>query len=245
MKRSKLRIVICVIFSVMGIWNLFSGIYNKIILDKFDKNAVKIEAEVVGSSEGVTVSTRTKRGVGRFDSRTIYRGYNVYVKYEIDGKQYSDILVEGLQSYHAAGSNVKVYYSKKEPDYVRMYVGEGNKFLIKDLILAIIYMLIAIKLYGIKSRKKYNTKVTQKRNSLINSGIMIEGEIFDVTTNEKRGKKEYFANCKAYDANTDTYMIFKSNALINDPRIYGLSKVNVYVNPNDCSDYYVDIEKYF
>lgn len=32
---------------------------------------------------------------------------------------------------------------------------------------------------------------------------------------------------------------------MNDPRIYGLSKVNVYVNPNDCSDYYVDIEKYF
>lgn len=164
---------------------------------------------------------------------------NVYVKYTYDGVDYHNRLSYYSSSMYE-GADIVIYIDPENPRDILsspkldlllciIFSGVGSVMLIVD---------IGLMIKAIKKAKRYE--------NLLNTGTRYEAEIVSVDINtyfSLNNVHPLFILCQA-EINDEIHNFrsddsFRLGNLVEDKHI-----VNVYVNPNDMNDYYVDIREF-
>lgn len=215
-----------IIYAIVGIIFLIVGITVSVHNNNFLKtaqqtNAVisQIEKEYYNDSHG----DRKAR-------------HSVRVKYEIDGKQYEELL-NYYSSDMREGDTIIINYSPDDPS--KIITNMGSKILGFVIItLGSIFALLGF----ILIMKKILSD--QKRNKLIQSGECLTGIITNVEKNKYvtiNKMHPYKAECEVIDPySNEKYLYSSDNIMGNISDLIG-REVMVYVESNNKKNYYVDI----
>ena len=215
-----------IIYAIVGIIFLIVGITisvhnNNFLMNAQQTNAVisRIEKEYYYDSDG---ERKAK--------------HSAWVKYEINGRQYEELLDYYSSDMHE-GDTIIINYSPDDPS--KIITNMGSKILGFVIIpLGSIFALLGL----ILIMKKIHSD--QKRNKLIQSGECLTG----IITNVERNKyvtinkiHPYKAECEVIDPYSNEKFLYSSdNIMGNISAIIG-REVTVYVDSNNKKNYYVDI----
>ena len=215
-----------IIYAIVGIIFLIIGItisvHNNNFLNSAQKtNAVisKIEKEYYNDSDG---ERKTK--------------HSVCVKYEINGKQYEELL-DYYSSDMREGDTIIINYSPDDPS--KIITNMGSKilgFVIIPLgsIFALLGLILIMK----------NIHSDQKRNKLIQSGECLTGIITNVERNKYVAINKihpYKAECEVIDPYSNEKFLYSSDNIMGNISALIGREVTVYVDSNNKKNYYVDI----
>lgn len=215
-----------IIYAAVGIIFLIVGLtisaHNKEFLKNSQQtNAVisQIEKEYYNDSDG---DRKTK--------------HSVWVKYEINGKQYEELL-DYYSSDMQEGDTIIINYSPDDPSEI--ITNMGSKILGFVIIpLGGIFALLGL----VFILKKVLSD--QKRNKLIQSGECLTGIITNVEVNKYVTINKihpYKAECEVIDPYSgEKYLYSSDNIMGNISDLIG-KEVTVYVDSNNKKNYYVDI----
>lgn len=163
--------------------------------------------------------------------------HRVYVEYTVDGERY-ETLLDSYDFTMKEGGYVDIYYNPADPGDVMsgsgqvvcyIMMGVGAVMLVVDII--IISGFIAS---------------SRKRKRLETDGTAYTGTIIDirVITNIKvNGRHPYRADCEVIDPITQERYLFSSQNVYKDIRNMVGASVVVYVDNNDPSNHFVDIDR--
>lgn len=228
MKKSNMKmgiLILKLIFIVLGLamtaGAIIAGIHNK----KFFRNAEHTTAVITEIG-----STRYTR-----NGETEYK-HTVYVTYEVDGVQYNKVRLGYYNSGMYEGKTIKVYYNKDNPGKIKT---RGSSMVISIIlgVLGGVFLLIGIILVIVFMPR--NKKVKQY-------GIRYEADIINITMNRNvrvNGRHPYIVDCQVVDDFTGVTSLYRSKNIYEDIDVYGIVKVPVYVDQNNPSKYYVDIDE--
>ena len=217
-----------IFFSVMG------GFLYKSTLE-FKENGKKIEATIDDIDYYHYRNSTTNK---------TNREYDVFISYIVNGKKYNGLLRNYSPSMQVGGK-VAIYYNIDNPaDYISdsddetaiifMLIGGGA--ILVAIITAIINAIIS-------SKKKY------KKQYLMQNGTRVSANIDSVDYNYSysvNGKHPYKIKCSYKDPYTNKLYIFESKNIWFDVQSVinsgSISEVDVYMDKNDPTKYYMDIE---
>lgn len=215
-----------IIYAIVGIIFLIVGItisvHNNNFLKKTQQtNAVisRIEKEYYYDSDG---ERKAK--------------HSVWVKYEIDDRQYEELL-DYYSSDMRKGDTILINYSPDDPSKIITNIGSkilGFVIIPLSGIFAMLGLVFILK--KILSDKK--------RNKLIQSGECLTGVITNVEINKYvtiNNIHPYKAECEVIDPYSgEKYLYSSDNIMGNISDLIG-REVTVYVDSNNKKNYYVDI----
>ena len=211
------------IFLLVSLWLFVEG-------QNFKKNALTTTAVITDIQ---TASERDFVQVGT-DTKT-KKVYTVYVEYEAGGKKYSGMLdsyVTGMN----VGESLTVYYDPVNPAVIKSEYGTEPTILIFGAAGFMLVGIIMIVISSVSGRKQRN---------VVNTGIMAVGVITDVYIDRNvsvNNCNPYKAECQVIDARTNEMYLYSSDSYTNDIRHLKGCKVPVYYNPDDPSEYYIDLD---
>ena len=165
--------------------------------------------------------------------------HTVYVSYSIKGQEYS-----GRLNYYTSGmregQNVTIYYDPANPGDFR---GGGAAVALYILgIMGIVFFIVGF--IGLRSQIK--RKAMKKR--MLTTGTKIYATMTDVVPGNVsvNGRPCMHIICEYKNESTGTLYIFKSDGVwASIPHMTtGASRVPVYVDYNDYTKYYVDVDSY-
>ena len=214
----KKKILLSIITFFVGVFLTIFG-FKRLLSDlDFIKNAEKKEAIVSNVIEHQN-SDRTS--------------YTTYIKYEVNGKNYEKVLLEESIIYKEKDSKITIYYNLDNPE---------------EFIITNIYIIGAITIIGIIIIANFITnfikwrKKTKSKKYLKENGQLLEADIIRIS--KKSGG--YIIDCSIVI--NGLIKGFQSEKVwFNALGIYnalGIRKINVYVNPKNIQNYYVDVESY-
>lgn len=211
-------LIIGVVFLAVGIALLNSGI-------KFRKNAVETKA--------VITDIQTHRSGDDVN-------HSVWVEYEFDGKVYEDIRLNEYNSGMHVGKEITILVDPKNPQKVSTEYGlifAGGVFILMGVIFSCVGIIPII--VGIKK--------SSLQKQLIAGGRYIFAKVESITQNTSykvNGRSPYVVYCTYQDEYKDVVYRFKSGNIWQNPEYFLQpgSDVRVYVNGEDYSKYYVDVE---
>lgn len=215
-----------IIYVIVGIIFLIVGITISVHNNKFLKNAQQtnavisqIEKEYYNDSHG--------------DRKT---RHSVWVKYEIDGRQYEELL-DYYSSDMREGDTIIINYSPDDPS--KIITNMGSKILGFVIIpLGSIFALLGLILF----MKKIHSD--QKRNKLIRSGECLTGIITNVARNKYVTINKihpYKAECEVIDPYSNEKFLYSSDNIMGNISDLIGREVTVYVDSNNKKNHYVDI----
>lgn len=162
--------------------------------------------------------------------------HSVWVKYEIDDRQYEELL-DYYSSDMRKGDTIIINYSPDDPSKIITKIGSNIiGFVIIPLggIFALLGLVFILK-------KVLSDK---KRNKLIRSGECLTGIITNVERNKYvtiNKRHPYKAECEVIDPySSEKYLYSSDNIMGNISDLIG-REVTVYVDSNNKKNYYVDI----
>ncbi len=216
--------IIGVVFTLVGIIMIIIGIAVSSIGKIFEESAEKTDAVIT------EINTYYKR-TGN-DRR---RHRDVFVEYVVDGKRY-----EGELNYYRTGmyegGTVEIMYNPENPNEIR--AGSPSLALLILGGIGILFSAIGIPfiVVGVKSGGKKRLKTNGVRmTGVITNDVVIT----NVTIN---GYHPHKAECEVVDSYTGERYLYSSDSVMNDISCYIGSEVDVYVDPDDKSRSYVDLE---
>lgn len=223
-KASSVTNLIGVIFLIVGLSFVCAAVLTMISDSNFRK-----EAE---STMAIITDIETERYRSNGKTRT---DHDVYVKYTVDGKTYEKLL-NYYTSSMSVGDEVEVFYRPEAPGEIR---GEGAS------IIFIVFAIIGLVFAAIGgSFVAVNVKNAKKRKKLLESGERVTGTIIDIetVTNVRiNGRNPYKAVVEVVDYITGEKYLYSSEQVLKDLTYMVGSSVDVYVEQNDKSKYYVDL----
>ena len=215
-----------IIYAIVGIIFLIVGIAISVHNNNFLKNAQQtnavisqIEKEYYNDSDG---DRKTK--------------HNVWVKYEVDSRQYEELL-DYYSSDMREGDTIIINYSPNDPS--KIITNMGSKILGFVIIpLGSIFAMLGL----VFILKKILSD--QKIKRLIQSGECLTGVITNVEINKYVTINKihpYKAECEVIDPySSEKYLYSSDNIIGNISDLIG-REVTVYVDSNNKKNYYVDI----
>ncbi len=216
--------MIRIIFGIIGLGLMIGGIIFLVNRINYMDNAVVIEAEITDIE-----SYRDSDGD---------RHHTVYVTYEYEGKEYEDIRLSEYSSSMQEGKTIEIYIDKTDATDVHtksmfyfgpiMLMGMGG-----------IFVLVAVIFIIVSAKKKNRIK------KLVNEGVKIYGEVqggFVDNTYTYNGRHPYKFNCVYHDQYSGQPVICTSDRTWEQPDFHIGKQVLIYVDKNDRSNYYVDLE---
>lgn len=198
-----------------------------LIMGLIEYNQVNSEKEAYGVVEA-TVNEIKVNG-----DRTI-----VGFEYYLNEKYYfSSVTTE--ESFEV-GNKQKIYYLKNNPEICKIHLKNLFKtiiYLVSGGLLLILILIIYIKNLFIKLRI----------NKLKKKGILIKANIQEVlVVNKNRGKNPYKIRASYNNPKDGKVYIFISEEEVTDLKDLvsrkNIQSIDVYINPNNTQDYYVDLE---
>ncbi len=228
-KSSTSAIFFGLIFAAVGIFIIVIGIKEYFSMKEFEKTAETISATIVDID-----SHKEKRGTKKH--RRTVTVYDLTVQYEVDGQTYTKVIDNG-QNKPSIGSTVDVMYDPANPSDTRR--GSSTGALAGTGIIGGIFTLAGGFLAGVDIRKML------LKNRLIKNGIKMSGTIINADCDASvriNGRHPYKAECEVTDSSTGNVYRYSSESVRNDLSAYVGLSVDVYVDPNDRSKSYVDLE---
>ena len=228
MEENKTEKIVFLLFLVIGL--LFLVIGTVICIKAFDYSD---KIETIG-----TISQIVPRADS--DGNT---NYNVYVKYQVSGEEYTAKL-NGYSSTYRVGKEIKIYYDKnninsigvKSLDYI-MLVFPG---------LGLIFACIGGTSLAVKNGKK------RKDKRLKEIGTRIDALYTETTINSTyavNGRSPYNIMCEWNNPADGKKYVFKSQNLWINPETKiaekGIKTFPVYVDMNNLKKYAVDVDALF
>lgn len=211
-------LIVGIVFVAVGIGVLYSGI-------RFRKNAVETRA--------VITDIQTHRSGD--DTH-----HSVWVEYEYDGKVYKDVRLNEYNSGMYTGKEITILVDPKNPQKASTEYGlifAGGVFLLMGVIFSCVGIIPII--VGIKR--------SSLQKQLIAGGRSIFAKVESITHNTSyrvNGRSPYVVYCTYQDEYKGVVYRFKSDNIWQNPEYFLQpgSDVRVYVNGEDYSKYYVDVE---
>lgn len=215
-----------IIYAIVGIIFLIIGIAISVHNNNFLKNAQqtnavisRVEKEYYKDSDG---DRKTK--------------HNVWVKYEINGKQYEELL-DYYSSNMREGDTIIINYSPDDPSEI--ITNTGSKIL--DLVIIPLGSILAMLGLFFILKKILSD---QRRKRLIQSGECLTGVITNVEINKYvtiNNRHPYKTECEVIDHYSgERYLYSSDNIMGNISDLIG-KEVTVYVDSKNKKNYYVDI----
>lgn len=226
MKKNRVLQVLFIGFLIMGILFIAGGIVSYIEGKQFAKRSKKVTATIADI-------------VSYYDSEDELR-HHVYVDYEYEGEQYTDIMLDSYSSGMHEGNDIDLLIDPEDPYSVRTpggYVILGAVFSGLGVIFALVGGIALV--VGSVHRKKVGR--------LLETGRRLYATVEAIDYNKTitvNGEHPLVLKCSYYDEGTGVTYRFKSNNLWTNPEIvYPVgSTVPVYVDMDDYSKYHVDVE---
>ncbi len=234
-QRQKFGMNALVLFLVVGIIFAGVGLFG-VIGTKIDRSWIKTSAEVVDFVKGRSTSKRAAL------DRPVF-------EYSVDGKSYRVASNIGSQFNPVIGDRGEVAYNPNQADQAKVVEGTSNwLFLLLFPLVGISFLIMGPVLFVRSLRRSKHI------SDLIRTGQKLEGILVEVQPangiNVQSGNKKDRDMYKILVSATDLTGIVQN--YISDPvvNVGGLTMVDfrnnpisidVYVNPTDSQDYYVDI----
>ena len=240
----KYVVIIGLFFCCIGIMNIIRGV-------QYSKNDKASSADYVTISAEITDIVSERVG----DSDEYEYKYDVYVTYTYDGTVYENKKLNMYSSSMYVGKTIDILCNSKHPATIKgisefgsaggVLIGMGVMFVIVGLMVAIVFSLAGGKNAKDRQRKanRIPGEVSWKRK-----GLRLAGEVENIVLEPQysvNGREPYIIICTYLDVNSNTIYRFKSDFFVEDPSnvVYQGMPIDIYVNPEDYSQYYVDIEQ--
>lgn len=226
MKPRRMEMIVFGLFVIFGIIMLVSGIIKINSSREFREQAIEIN--------------------GKITMIDVYRdsdgdeNYTVYVDYRYDGQDYQNVEINEYSSSMEEGELIKLLIDPDNPSEAKTLKG--------DLLVGIFMLLFGVVFgaVGIVSVVSI-IKAIKKKKLLLQQGKSIYAIVekvdlnYDYSVNDRH---PYVLYCKYTDDYSNTTYEFTSDSFWTDPYPYLQqgSEVRVYVNNQDYSQYFVDVE---
>ena len=215
------------IFALIGvIFILIGGIWLGSNL-KFQEEAVSVSAEIVE--------------IDTYRDSDGDRHHNVYVTYDHDGITYENVRLGEYSSSMYEGKEIEILCDPQNPGRIKtglgIYMG-GAIFGFMGLTFVLIGIIpLLVSLNGKKKMRK-----------LMANGQVLHAVVDEISWNTNirvNGQNPYVIYCSYKDEYKDVIYRFKSTNLWTDPNLVFTpgSYIDVYVDVNDYSNYYVNAEQ--
>ncbi len=165
----------------------------------------------------------------------------IIISYSHNGKIHTDELGYFSDSIKI-GQVVNIFVNKNDSsDFI--YEGENKFGLYFCMIVGGVFLIVGLLFLFVY---KYNNKVNL---NLMNKGKLVEAEIIYADMDESKSlfnKHPYIFTCLYKDNKTGEEVYFTSESIYckNNGSSYISKKVNVYVDPQDNNNFYIDVEKF-
>ena len=219
-------IFVIIMFALFSTVFLLIGIFGKMSADNFMSTGKKTDAEII---EIETYVDRDADG----DRHTRHR---VYVEYFVDGERYNAKL-NNYNSTMYEGKIIEIYYDPYNPS--KVMTDDSTFFIIFICVggaFAAVTVAVAIA----------NILAGRKQKNLIANGTPYTGTIIDVrmiTNIEVNGRHPYKADCEVINPITQERYLFSSKNVYCDIGHLVGAPVVVYMDNQDPSKHYVDIDR--
>lgn len=226
MKKNYFLPIFCGIFGIVGVILIIVSICLMASGMKFEETAVEITGtisyiEIYWDSDGD-------------------RHHQVYVDYDYQGREFTDVRLGTYSSSMYEGKEITLKVDPENPRNVKT----PHSSMIAGIILAVmglVFVLIGIVPAVLGIRK------AAKKKELLQQGRYIYAVIERVDLNYNycvNGRHPYVVYCNYQDEYSGVTYKFKSDNLWTDPypHLQHGSNVRVYVDGQDYSKYYVDVE---
>lgn len=224
---NKTELITAIMFTLIGGIFAALGIFLHSENSKFMETALSTEATI----------TRIDSHYDSIDEET---EYDVFVRFDVDGKIYNG----ELNMYHVGmqeGGTTTIYYNPNNPSDFRssgssfgtlLFAGIGGLFFIIGLV-----MLIS------------KIKAKSSANALKINGTLVQAQINTIDLNTSyavNGRNPYRLTASYFDPNTNKTLFFESkNIWFNVQAIVDsltIKTVDVYIDPTNQKKYFVDVE---
>lgn len=209
----KLLLIASLVFFIIGIKNFIS-------INNFKSENEKIFAKVTDSNKE-----------NKFTSVSFYLG----------DKEYKTVANEYDANYKV-GDEIEIFYKKDEPNVI--ILKDTNQGYLVPFVAAICSIIVGL---SFSVQKGNNVK---KNLQIKQNGKRIEAEIIKVMKNSRtkvNGVNPYYVVCKWTNKKNGHEYLFNSDDVWYNPNEQlvkaGITKVPVYVNPQNPQEYYVDLEE--
>ncbi len=226
---SSSAVLIGLIFAIAGIIVIIIGLIGYKSAKDFEETAVKTEGVVTD------VDTHKERRGSRKHRKTV-TVYDLTIEYEVGGQTYSTVIDNGTNS-RPVGSTFELLYDPLNPSDAREK--SSSTVILITGILGGIFTLAGTILFI------SNIKKSSSKKRLLTSGIMLKGVITNVTVDTSvrvNGRNPVKAECEVVDPQTGEKYLYSSDGVFNGLDSYIGAQVDVYVDPDDRSKSYVDLE---
>ncbi len=216
--------IIGIVFLLVGVLLVIVSIITFVGNKQFEANAETVMATIT------EIDTYRTRSNGKNKTR-----HDVFIEYEVDGKTYNRELNYYTSSMYE-GKEIEVMYNPDNPADAR---ADENIASIILVFMGLIFGSVGGGLFFA------NVFAGSKRKKLMANGDRVTGTITDIitVTNVRiNGRHPYKAECEVIDYLTGEKYLYSSKQVINDISYMVGSTVDVYVDRDDKSKYYVDLD---
>ena len=230
MKKSNTTIYICLgIFAALGILALVLGVSQLI-----SSGASKASRDQVTAT--ITTISEQKNAKGE-----IY--HFVYVDYEYDGVEYKDTSLGVYVSTMHEGKEIEILVSPKDPTDIKL-PNQDSVDALASIFMGVIFAMVGI------IPMIFMYKGSQRIKKLIEEGYYIYAVVDRVEKNygtSRNRRHPYVAYCTHEDEETGKKTRFRSPDMWEDPSAYIQkgTRLKVYVNRQNYTNYYVDVDSLF
>ena len=242
-----LLIVIAILLIALGFYHLHEQ-------NQYVKNGAKVSAVVVNvlmhpeQAEGQTLEDYKKELERYNDKLEDYKRQGIVketsaiaiiIEYSYNNKEYTTELGYFSETLKIA-STVTIYINKDNPkDFI--YEGANNFGLYFCMIVGSVMLIFNVAYFFIG---KHNINVN---NILVQKGKLIQAEIIFADEEENKSsfdKHPFIFTCSYFDENKQEQVYFTSESIYckNAGATYIGKNVDIYVDPNDYKNYYVDLK---
>ena len=242
-----LLIVIAILLIALGFYHLYEQ-------NQYVKNGAKVSAVVVNvlmhpeQAEGQTLEDYKKELERYNDLLEDYKRQGIIketsaiaiiIEYTYNNKEYTTELGYFSDTLKIA-STVTIYINKDNPkDFI--YEGANNFGLYFCMIVGSVMLLFSVAYFFIG---KHNTNVN---NILVQKGKRIQAEIIFADEEENKtsfDKHPFVFTCSYFDENKQEQVYFTSESIYckNAGATYIGKYVDIYVDPNDYKNFYIDLK---
>ena len=223
-----LRIVFCV-FLIVGVGLLSGSIIVGISGSRFRSAADEITA---------TISYIESYRSGDGD-----QSHRVYVNYTYNGQAYEDVKIGMYSSTMYEGKEITILCDRENPRHIKVAAQDMFVCLILGIIGVVFVTVSGILIYFLVRNSK-------RRKKLLSTGKKLYATVEQIVVNTQftsNGRNPYLIYCTYRDEYKDLIYRFKSDNIWTDPNliIKPGDSIQVYVNPEDYSHYYVDTRDLF
>ena len=159
------------------------------------------------------------------------------VEYIVDGTHHVATLNMASSSMYP-GKQITIYYNKDHPQEVR-YLDENGWLTAIFLFMGIVFAGIGTAFMAVKHRQEQKTRLLQA------TGDVIEAEITDIRENMNKtmnGQHPIVISCRYRTSGGRVYLFQSGSFWYASYEIDMKKKIRVYVDRNNPSNYYVDVD---